>query len=301
MSQIPDHHSAESQEPDFIEAEVVEPSPSTALAKIETDLATLQAHTQAQMQASQVMVEFQTNMRKMVYNNRRENHWIRFGDKIRPDGSECLRIRMLLGVDININPVQRDDYEDDGGKYYVYHTTGEAAFGPITVPCFGCASSRTKFFARSHGEYVDPRDINPSFIAKMAWMDAFKSGIRILFGLDIDPDELGDIKGKSMSDRASKFKPTPKDHSKSDTPELAEQRAYIRSSIIELSGGDNNKARFFLDALTTFTTSDGKLVKGKTQPAKLTAKQVANLYRWRDKSLTPEKYEAVMAAQGGQQ
>lgn len=285
--------SAEIAEPDIIDVEPERP-PETALAKIESDLATMQAHAAATLQRSQLMVDFQMNMRKMIATNVRQSHWVRFGDKIRPDGSECLRLRMLFGVDIGIDDMRRDDYEDDGGKYYVYHTSGKASLGPITVPCFGSASSRTKFFAKAHGEYVDPRDINPSFISKMAWMDCFKNGIRILFGLDLDPEEIQNISGRDVADRSKDF--TPKDNTKDDDQDTSEQRAMVRTFILELSGGNKADASFFLEALTTFTTKDGKAVKGKKTVDALTAKQVANLYNRRDKDLSQARYHQIMSA-----
>ena len=212
---------------------------------------------------------------------------------------------MLFGVDIDIKDVQRDDYTDEAGSYYVYHTTGKASLGDAaSVPCFGSSSSRTKFFAKSKGDYVDPRDINPSFIAKMAWMECLKHGIRMLFGLDLDPEELKGLTGRGVNDRSRDFanKPrAPKDHSTEDSPEIAEQRGAIRDYILELAGDDQDAAVFFLRALTTFTASDGKVVKGKSSTKQLTAKQVANLYKRRNKDLTVDNFSRVLGSRGNVQ
>lgn len=285
----------EPAEPDVLDVEP-EPVAETALAQVESDLATLKAQVQAQLQKSQAMIEFQAAVRQQVIASARPNHWPRFGNRVRPDISECMRLRMLLGVTIRIDAPQRHDYEDEGGQYYVYATIGEATLGPITVPCYGSASSRTKFFFRSGGEYVDPRDINPSFIAKMAWSECFKHGVRLLFGLDVDPDELEGISGVEPQDKAQGWAGKGKGKGKPDSAGAKKLRVEIGNTILSLAGGDEDLAKDFLEYLTTFTGRDGKVVAGKRSLRDLTDKQISNLDRWRNKNLTPEAFATFEAA-----
>lgn len=281
------HDGIEAAEPDA-EIVVAERSPETPLARIEATVEEMQATIEAQLRKSQLMIEFKRAMRTQIVANARPSHWIRFGDRVRPDISECLYLRALLGVELRIEPPQRFDYDDEGGHYYVYMCSGEATCGPVHVPSFGTASSRTKFFNKAKGEYVDPREINPSFIARMAWNDAIKCSMKTLFGLDVDPDELPGIAGKP-ADVAGSFGKGRKDHAADDTPDLAEQRKFIRDRILELAGNDKVLARQFLRFLTSFKGKDG-WVKGKEQTNHLTHKQVANLYKWRDRNLTHDKF-----------
>ena len=94
MTDTPTSPEAVPTDPDVIDVEAG--VRETPLAKIENDLAVMQAKIAAQLQASQAMLQFQTEIRKLVVANCRPQHWARFGDRIRPDGSECIRLRMLL-------------------------------------------------------------------------------------------------------------------------------------------------------------------------------------------------------------
>jgi len=276
----------EPQEPDAL---TTEKEPTSILAPIERDMAQWKAETQAAIEIAQARIEFNEQVRRLIAGNVRKRHWKRFGDKVRPDGSECIRLRKLLGVAMEISPPERHDYEDEDGKYYVYVSSGWAQFGPERMPCFGSASSRTKFFSIKGGKARPPREINPSFISRMAWMEAFKDGIRTLFALDLDPDEVEGITGKAVQDAASGF--GNKDKSGDDTPELHEQRKFIANKCLELAGGEEATAGQFLCFLTTFVSSkDNRIVKGKNSAKALTAKQVANIYRRQDKDLSRERY-----------
>lgn len=269
------------------------------LAPIERDMQQWKAETQAAIEAAQARIEFNEEVRKLIAGNVRPGHWKRFGDKVRPDGSECIRLRKLLGVQMEIMPPERHDYEDEDGKYYVYVSSGWAQFGPERMPCFGSASSRTKFFSIKDGKSRPPHEVNPSFISRMAWMEAFKDGIRTLFALDLDPDEVEGITGKKVQDAAGDF--GNKDKSGKDTPEQHEQRKFIAAKCLELAGGDAITAGHFLCFLTTFVSQkDNRIVKGKSSAKALTIKQVANIYRRQDKDLCREKFLEFTQAQMAQ-
>lgn len=292
---------AVSEEPDVIDVEAGERFGDTPLARIETDLAVMQAKINAQLVASQAMLQFQTEIRKMVVAAARPQHWKRFGDRIRPDGSECLRLRMLLGVGMDIKPPTREEYTDTEGQYYVYWTSGRVWFGPedapvIVVPCYGSASSRTPFFAKSSSGWRKLNEVNPSFISKMAWTEAIKNGIVMLFGLDLVPGELA-IEGTKVEDTAGRFQP--KDHSKEDDDETAQHRSAIRARILELCQDDAAMASGWLEDMTTFKGDKG-LVKGKKNTAELTAKQVANLFKRMDTDLTSGKLSAFVDRQAAE-
>jgi len=283
----PDPDGTEVVEPDVMDVEAADqPGEATALAMTGKDLATIKTEMNQAIERAQAEIEFWQNLRKIVIVNSRPNHWIRFGDRVRPDGSECLRLQTLLNIEIDITPPERSDHEDEGGKYYIYACHGTATLGPIRRQCYGSASSRTAFFARSHGDYVDVRQINPIFIAKMAWMDALKKGVVATLALDVDPDELEGITGRQAEDATRKFT----DRSAADDPEQADQRGFIRDAILELAGGDENQASGFLAYITTFKAKDGKWVKGKTTTKALTQKQVGYIFKQRDRELTNSKY-----------
>jgi len=284
----------EPDEPEVIDVEPQNGDAGQAAAEDHPLALNIKEQAQLAIQEAQDTMQFFDGLRTLVVSRARPNHWIRFGDRIRPDGSECVRLRTLLNIEMDITPPERSDHEDERGKYYEYHCTGRATLGPMSIPCFGAASSRTKFFSKKGGEYVDAREINPSFIAKMAWTDCLKQGVRGLLALDINPDELKGITGQSVRDQTDKFQ---RDHSKNDDEEQGGERAFIRTSILELAGQQEGQASAFLEWTTTFTAKDGKHVRGKKTTKTLTQKQVAFLYKNRNKDLTQAKYAEFTKAQ----
>jgi len=283
---------AEPDEPEVIDVEPENGDSGQAKAEDRPLARTIKERATLALQEAQDMIQYFGGLRQLVIANARKGHWIRFGDRVRPDRSECLRLRTLLNIGMEITPPERFDYEDENGKYYEYRCTGQATLGPMTMPCFGAASSRTKFFNKAHGKYVDSREINPSFIAKMAWFDCLKKGVSGLLALDVDPNELQGITGEQVDDQARRF-----DHSKSDDQEQGGEREFIRTAIMELTGHDNGQASAFLEWLTTFKANDGRHVRGKKTIKALTQKQVANLHKRRNKDLTQAKYAEFAKAQ----
>lgn len=282
----------EPDEPEVIDVEAANGDNALAVAEARPDILTIKERADLALQEAQDIIQYFGGLRQLVIANARKGHWIRFGDRIRPDRSECLRLRTLLNIGMEITPPERYEYEDENGKYYEYRCTGQATLGPMKMPCFGAASSRTKFFNKSHGEYVDSREINPSFIAKMAWFDCLKKGVSGLLALDVDPNELEGITGEQVDDRARQF-----DHSKSDDQEQGGEREFIRTAILDLAGQNNGQASAYLEWLTTFKASDGKHVRGKKTINGLTQKQVANLHRRRNQDLTQAKFAEFVKAQ----
>jgi len=197
-------------------------------------------------------------------------------------------MRTVLGITVTITQPQRYDYDDEDGKYYVYACTGRAELAPLPpVEGYGAASSRTAFFAKSHGEYLSPRDVNPAFIAKMAWTDCHSKLIQSILALKVDPDELKGITGETPRDNAPKGE---RNQSAGDNEEQVNKRAAVRAMILELAGGKAAAASAFLAFMTTFKAKDGKWVAGKKTTDGLTQKQVERLYDRRDQDLTPAAF-----------
>lgn len=264
------------------------------LSPIEQELAVLKEQSALSLQRSQVLIEYNTSMRTLIAGTVRENHWVRFGDKVRPDGSECKRLRARLGVRMELTPPERFDYTDEAGTYYVYVCSGQASHGPVSVPCYGAASSRTKFFSRAHGKARPIDQIDPAFIATMAWGEAFKNGVRTLFGLDLDPDEIKGISGRVIEDKAGDMN---KDKTGGDSADDTTKRREIGEMILMLAGNDKALASAYLESLTTFKPKgEARLVPGKKSVAHLTQRQVQNLHKHRDKDLSQTKFDAWLAA-----
>ena len=270
-------------EPDVVD--VTPETPAGVLAVVEHDLATVKAKMDLAIKRAQAQIEFMADLRKLIIANSRHTHWQRFGDRIVPDGPECHRLRTLLAISVTITEPKRQDYEDEDGKYYIYSCMGRAELAGLPpVEAYGAASSRTQFFARSHGEYVKSKDINPAFIAKMAWTDCHSKCIQGLLALKVDPDELQGITGQQVENRAPE-----RSRAAADTPDQAEHRGLIRAMILELTGENKAEASGFLEYLTTFQAKDGKWVRGKKTTDALTQPQVENLYKRKDLLLTSAK------------
>lgn len=239
-------------------------------------------------------------LRTVVVSATRPAHWLCWGEgRVVPDGPECLRLRAVLGIRFEITqPPTRHDYKDEDGQYFEATCLGRAAFvrkdgsEAFSVPAFGVASNRHPFFAKAHGKWKDPKEINSANIMRMAWTECLKDGVRGLLALVLDRNELEGITGKAPGkdpggDIAARG---PKDHAAEDTEELKKKRTAIFKTIVLLSGKDAALAKAFLVDLTTFTATGGERVKGKESVAHLTAKQVERLYDKRDTELSAARY-----------
>jgi len=251
---------------------------------------------------ARAQIQMVQDLRTVIVAHTRKNHWLRFSDKrVVPDGSECRRLLMLLGIRFHAVEPRREDHKDADGEYYTYACIGTAAFlrtdgnAVFEVPAYGIATSRHPFFAKAHGSYRALKDINPANVARMAWTECMKDGVRTLLGLVLDSGELEGIVGEmpggtDVSGAVSgEGRAKPKDHTAADTPELRNKRDYIFNTVKQLAGSPE-LARAFLADLTTFTSAKGERVRGKENVGQLTAKQVERLYDRRDTDLSPARY-----------
>lgn len=292
------------------------PATQTALAIHDRKMYDLAVNMQQTLERAQKLIEFNGGLRKLIVANMRKGHWVRFGNRIRPDVSECIRLRTLLGINLEISEPVRREYTDAAGTYYEYTCTGKATLGPMEVPGFGASDSRTKFFARKDGKLRPVDEVNSSFIAKMCWTDCIKKLVGGLLALDLDPGELVGITGENVADAAAGFKggktPPPAQagsapnatgtptmpQNQQRTPDSAEtggKRQEVRNAILTLTGNNPALAGDFLDYLTSFVTKDGKAVKGKKKIDWLTEKQVHLLYDRRAEKLSAANYQQFLA------
>jgi len=273
----------------------VEKAETTALAPVERDLAQWKAQAQHGIQVAQARVEIKRQVLDLIAGEIPPRHWHNFNGRLRPDASACLRARALFGVTLDINPPERHDYTDEAGSYYVYTCSGFAEWQEMREPCYGTASSRGAFFSRSHGEPVPKDEINPSFIARQAWTECRKDGVRTILGLELDEDEHERIHGTVPKDATKDWGKGGggggrKEQNGQDDPETYAMRLAIGKRCMELAGGDVDTAGGFLEAVTTFKGKDGRLVKGHKSAKTMTAKHIGALHKRMEKELSREAF-----------
>lgn len=90
-------------------------------------------------------------------------------------------------VDVKI---QREDREDDKGKYYIYVASGRLIFGDGEVYVEGTASTRNKFFWMAKGKTKELHEINERDVRKAALTELYKECAAWLLGGRAFPIEM---------------------------------------------------------------------------------------------------------------
>ncbi|RLF08863.1 MAG: hypothetical protein DRJ69_05720 [Thermoprotei archaeon] len=90
-------------------------------------------------------------------------------------------------VDVKI---EREDREDEKGKYYIYVASGRLIFGDGEVYVEGTASTRNKFFWMAKGKTKELHEINERDVRKAALTELYKECAAWLLGGRAFPIEM---------------------------------------------------------------------------------------------------------------
>lgn len=115
--------------------------------------------------------------------------WIDQNGKPYLQGSGAEKVARRFGVKIFDTVAEREDLEDEKGKYYLYTVTGKAAFSDRdSIEAFGTCSSRDQFFAKrkdNNGEsfFLPSSEIDMGNIKKSAYTNFLGNAITRLLGI----------------------------------------------------------------------------------------------------------------------
>lgn len=110
--------------------------------------------------------------------------WVNMGGKAYLQSSGAEKVGVRFGVSAYGFKEQREDFEDDAGKYYLYTITGTVSFGDQTIECVGTCSSRDKFFGTRNGKLKPTSEIDVANIKKKAYTNCYGNGVRRLLALN---------------------------------------------------------------------------------------------------------------------
>lgn len=111
--------------------------------------------------------------------------WTSLNDKPYLGGSGCEKIAPLFGVRMANVVNQRDEREDDKGRYYMYTFQGTFSWQGGSIEAIGACSSRDKFFGWDSGAkaYKELHDVDETNIKKAAYSNLMVNGITRLLGI----------------------------------------------------------------------------------------------------------------------
>lgn len=145
--------------------------------------------------------------------------WVDQQGKPYLQSSGAEKVARRFGVKICDVTCEREDLEDEKGKYYLYTFFGKAYLGEKEhIEAIGTCSSRDKFFGTTRGSLKLIQDVDLPNIKKKAYTNLFVNAVTRLLGLrNLTWDELSKFgiskDGKSSvkyDSRATKFESSKK-------------------------------------------------------------------------------------------
>ncbi|PIR25627.1 MAG: hypothetical protein COX62_04560 [Deltaproteobacteria bacterium CG_4_10_14_0_2_um_filter_43_8] len=123
-----------------------------------------------------------------------ENDWIAQGDNpyLRESGSQKIAAR--FGICISDMTIERENIDDENGRYYVYTVTGIATWPAVgrSIQEIGVCSSRDAFFGKNKGILKPVQDVDIANIKKSAVTNFMGRALLKILGLGgLTWDDLG--------------------------------------------------------------------------------------------------------------
>jgi hypothetical protein len=182
------------------------------------------------------------------------------------DGVACLgsagaeRFLKHFPVRFSDESSERQDWEDDIGKAYTWTYACIAEWKGRRVFVEASYSTRDPFLGKAGGQFKKIEEIDEADIRSAARHICHGAGIKELLGLRRIPvAEL--VKFGVPQDKIKKVVRTKGAQGGSTADEMNLQKEVGRM-ILEMEGGDKEKAKERLEKITGFTAKDGKKVKG---------------------------------------
>lgn len=200
------------------------------------------------------------------------NDWVDQNGRPYLQTSGAEKIARLFGISWRI---EAPEYEPEDNGHFTYTVRGHFSFAGVTIEAIGSRSSKDGFFKRygkdEKGERVElpVSEIDKADVKKAAYTNCIGNGITRLLGIrNLSWDEL----------QAVGITPSARIEYGGKAGENNELRAKIGTMIMDMAGGDKEKAQDILEALTSFEASDGRMVKGKRSLKEVSDKALGIIY-----------------------
>ncbi len=110
--------------------------------------------------------------------------WIDESGKPYLQASGAEKVARRFGIVVFDTSSEREEFEDEGGKYYMFTVTGKIGFNQNEfIQVIGTCTTRDKFFCRKGGAFKKLQDIDISSVKKKAYTNFMNTGIQKLVGL----------------------------------------------------------------------------------------------------------------------
>jgi len=112
--------------------------------------------------------------------------WVDQAGKPYLQASGAEKVARRFAIKISDVVVDREDLDDENGRYYVYTTIGKASFAhnpEESIEAVGTCSSRDKFFGRAHGQNKAVQDVDITNIRKKSYTNFMGNAITRLLGI----------------------------------------------------------------------------------------------------------------------
>jgi len=244
--------------------------------------------TNSMIEYAEQQIEQQKRMMGVVLKATYPHDFVDFEGKPWLTDAGAMRLARTLGISVKFKQdesgrprFEREDYEDEDGKYYVMRLWGEA-FRPgenRSVDVTGSATSRHKMLGRQGGQWKPIESVNRVDIENMCIHDVYREAICVLLGLrDLTWDILKEAgygvdnaaasvsfkKGgeKKPAARKAREKTEPKKAQQNHEESPEERRMKYEQLLMEAFPDEDERGDWIEDK-TSFEGKEGNIVRGK--------------------------------------
>jgi hypothetical protein len=178
----------------------------------------------------------------------------------------CSRIADVMGVSWGQWSERRENYEDG---HFEYFFEADFSYANRMIHASGSRCSRDDFYSTAHGKDIPPSEIDAGDVRKAALSNLLHNGVSNLLGLkNLTWEELQRAgitdEGRSSVDYGGQEM----------RPDALDEKTLVSKLLKEMSGGDKEVAKHYLQRATTWTKPDGTEVSGKVDLNKVSEKQM---------------------------
>jgi len=253
------------------------------------------------VQTTAKMVETYKAIRLICLRLTNESDWSYQGDGLYLAETGAQKLGIAWGVDMTPEKIEREDFDDASGRYYVYTVFGTAFSRRLgrLVREIGTCSSRDDFFGKitvraedgtfsKEWKALDKVDVTD--VKKKAMTNFMGRSIKRLLGLgNVTEEELVTAKLDPKKIEKVDYKKGRKTDEANASPELKKVRGEIDSIATFLAAGDAEAKAGFIRAASSFKGSDGREMF-QTNAAEFTSERWAGTTLGRIRATLKEQY-----------
>jgi len=252
------------------------------------------------VQSTAKMVETYKAIRLICLRLTNESDWSYQGEGLYLAETGAQKLGIAWGVDMTPEKIEREDFEDASGRYYVYTVYGTAFSRRLgrLVREIGTCSSRDDFFGRitvraedgtfsKEWKALDKVDVTD--VKKKAMTNFMGRSIKRLLGLgNVTEEELLAAKLDPKKIEKVEYKKGKKTDEANVSPELKKVRGEIDSIATFLSAGDADAKAGYIRAASYFKSGEKEMFQ--TDAAAFTSERWAAATLGRLRGTLKEQY-----------